>query len=536
MWLDFLVFSGVLGLLAWLAVLAAFAFVILEVLRRARSRRAALLASTIGAVVAGHLVEASVGIPIVSTLMLLWTLFGLATVLYARRELLGEDAFVAEPARATREPALAAAARSYAPVGAVAVAARGHGRGEASAAGGPPVRREGRGNGSRAQQRARGPAERVQAGPRRAGPVFERLSGLQQTVLLGLTVLTLGVFAGGIWLFATNVQVVRADAAYKQGQAYDGAASACLLRAQNPADPAAAGCPAGPQYTQQQVAQFAGQQLLPIALGYYQQAISYQLNQDMYYLWMAKTYLDQAHYDLMVQQQASAVAAFQSAEHLLLAARALNPYNADHPMNLARMFAGWARIDPSKWALADKYFRLAIHLARHNGRWADEWGNADMTQAATRPGLASAQRTALYRQALAAFQHACAVDDLLGDARVYRGDAYQALGLHRQAAASYAEALKVGGFEQFAPAPPMATSPAVVQRLVSALYSAHEYRGLVQPVMQLLPRRLRTQAPGYLEQSPMTLAYSPTLGLRASPFAQTLKAISSTLRHKGLVP
>jgi tetratricopeptide (TPR) repeat protein len=280
-------------------------------------------------------------------------------------------------------------------------------------------------------------------------------------------------------------------------------------------------------------------QLLPFALGYYQQAIGEQPNQDMYYLWMAKTYLDQAHYDLMVRQQANAIASFQNAETLLLAARKLNPYNADHPMNLARMFAGWARIDPSKWKLADRYFDIATHLARHNGRWADEWGNADMTQAATRPGLTSAQRTALYRQALAAFQHACAVDDLLGDARVYRGDAYQALGLPVQAAASYAEALKVGGFEQFAPASPaMATSPAVVQRLVAALYSAHEYRRLVQPTVQLLPPSLRTQAPGYLRQSPMTLASSPTLGLGApsSPFSKTLKAISSTLRQKGLVP
>jgi tetratricopeptide (TPR) repeat protein len=376
------------------------------------------------------------------------------------------------------------------------------------------------------------------AGRRRAEPVFARLSGLQQTLLLGLIVLTLGVFAGGIWLFATNVQVVRADAAYKQGQAYDGAASACLMRAQNPADPAGAACPY-PQYTQPQVAQIAGQQLLPTALGYYQQAIGDQPNQDMYYLWMGKTYLDQAHYDLMVRQQANAMASFQSAANVLLKAQGLNPYNADHPMNLARLFAGWARIDPSKWALADTYFSRAIQLARHNGRWADEWGNADMTQAATRPGLTSAQRTALYRQALAAFQHACAVDDLLGDARVYRGDAYQALGMHRQAAASYAEALKVGGFEQFAPASPtMATSPAVVQRLVSALYSAREYRGLVQPAVQLLPPSLRTQVPGYLRQSPMTVAYSPTLGLGtpSSPFAKTLKAISSTLRQKGLVP
>jgi O-antigen ligase/tetratricopeptide (TPR) repeat protein len=538
-WLDFLVFSGVLGLLAWLGVLATFAFVILTVLRRARSRRATLLASAILAVVVGHLVEASVGIPIVSTLMLLWTLFGLATVLYARRELIGEDAFVAEPALATREPALAAArssASASVEAEAVAVAARGRDRGTRDTA----TRREGAGNGPRA--RARGRAATAPAGPGRGGPVFERLSGLQQTVLLGLIVLTLGVFAGGIWLFATNVQVVRADAAYKQGQAYDGAASACLLRAQNPADPAAAACPVGPQYTPGQIAQYAGMQLLPIALGYYQQAIGDQPNQDMYYLWMAKTYLDQAHYDLMVRQQANAIASFQNAEALLLAARKLNPHNADHPMNLARMFAGWARIDPSKWKLADQFFGIAAGrngLARHNGRWADEWGNADMTQAATRPGLPPAERTRLYHQALQAFQYACTVDDLLGDARVYRGDAYQALGMPRQAAASYAEALKVGGFEQFAPpSPTMVTSPAVVQRLVSALYSAHEYRGLVQPAVQMLPPSMRTQAPGYLRQSPMTLAYSPTLGLGApsSPFAQTLKAISSTLRQKGLVP
>jgi tetratricopeptide (TPR) repeat protein len=258
----------------------------------------------------------------------------------------------------------------------------------------------------------------------------------------------------------------------------------------------------------------------------------------MYYLWMGKTYLDQAHYYLMVRQQANAIASFQSAKNVLLEAHALNPHNADHPMNLARMFAGWARIDPSKWALADQYFGIAIGLAPHNGRWADEWGNADMAQAApsVQPGLTSAQRTALYRQALQAFQHACKVDDLLGDARVYRGNAYEALGQHRQAAASYAEALKVGGFEQFAPpSSAMATSPAVVQDLVSALYSAHDYRGLVQSTVQLLPSSLRAAAPAYLQQSPLTLAYSPTLGLETPPFAQTLQAISSTLRQKGLV-
>jgi O-antigen ligase/tetratricopeptide (TPR) repeat protein len=532
-WLDFLVFSGVLGLLAWLGVLAAFAFVILTVLRRARSRRATLLASAIVAVVAGHLVEASVGIPIVSTLMLLWTLFGLATALYARRELIGEDAFTVEPALATREPALAAAARSSAsaPVeaDAVAVAARGRDRGTRDTA----TRREGGGNSPRARARApTAPAGSRQGGRGVSLTPFARLSGLQQTVLLGLIVLTLGVFAGSIWLFATNVQVVRADAASKSGQAYDGWANACLIRAQNPADPAAAGCPIDPQYSQQ-VAQITGERLLLIALGYYQQAISDQPNQDMYHLPMAKAYLDQARYDLMVRQRANAIASFQNAENLLLAARKLNPYNADHPMNLARIFAGWARIDPSKWKLADRYFGIAIspHLAWHNGRWADEWGNADMTQAATRTGLTPAQRTALYRQALAAFQHACAVDDLLGDARVYRGQAYQALRMYRQAAASYLEGLKIGGFEvtmnvDGVPLPSVATAAV---GLVSTLAATGDYPALVKPVRMHLDQNYETL-------SPMTLAYSPTLGLISTPpFSVTLHSISDALRKKGLL-
>src|SRR5205085_8683140 len=122
------------------------------------------LASAMGAVVVGHLAEASVGIPIVSTLMLLWTLFGLATVLYAHRELIGEDAFAAEPAAATRQPALAAAVGAYgrrpssasASVGAVTVAARGRGRGPRERTRDADPRREGGENGPPSGRSPRG--------------------------------------------------------------------------------------------------------------------------------------------------------------------------------------------------------------------------------------------------------------------------------------------------------------------------------------------------------------------------------------------
>src|SRR5205085_12160726 len=152
------------------------------------------------------------------------------------------------------------------------------------------------------------------------------------------------------------------------------------------------------------------------------------------------------------------------------------------------------------------------HLARHNGRWADEWGNADMTQAATRPGLTRARRTALCRQGLAACQRACTVDDLLGDARVYRGQAYQALGMYRQAAASYLEGLKIGGFEvtMNVDGVPLPSAATAAVGLVSTLAAEGDYPALVKPVRMHLDQNYETQ-------SPMTLAYSPTLGLISTP-------------------
>lgn len=213
-------------------------------------------------------------------------------------------------------------------------------------------------------------------------------------------------------------------------------------------------------------------------------------------------------------------------------------------MNLGRMYHGWAGIDPSKWVLMDHYFRIGANLAPHNGRFSDEWGAADL-QEAGRVGLTPAQRTARYRQALGIFQHACAVDDLLGDARVYRGQAKERLGLYRQAAASYAQALQIVHFEIFNtgqyPAQPQYSltvsgpPPAVVEFLTNALYEAHAYKSLVQPTSQLLPPNQRGAGPSYLGQSPMTLAYSPTLRLATSPFSATLQTISIALRQKGLV-
>ena len=542
-WLDFIVFSGVIGLLAWLGVLASFAYALYKTWRRPITRRATVVLAAVVGVVAGHLVEASVGIPVVSTLMLLWTMFALAAVFYLRPELGAAGLDVVTAAETVAASAVGAPTVTVGAGAAVATGRTGNGR-----------------TGNTGNGRNRG-ATATAARPRRAQPSppvaqggsFERLNGRQRGGVLAAIVVGLVATVGASVLFANNVQLVQADAVYKTAQGYDSAGTACLTHVAAPTDPSGLSCPyagataAKPQqilaaagapntpYTQ------SGQGFIPFAIGLYQQAISDQPSQDMYYLWLGKAYLDEAkYYQILVSlgqtaNKANMVTQFQSAEHVLKQAAALNPYNADHPMNLARMFTYWAlTIDPSQWAYADAYYKIGTHITLHNGRFWDEWAYADIQQAA-RPGLALSQQRAILTRAIGEANHACQVDDLLGDARVYRGDAEQELAaittnvtqkrrLLVQARDSYVEALKIAGFEKH-------SSAEVLQRLISLDAELGNYKALVTPLQA--PDANGAPATG----TPMTLAYSSTYALDgpASPFSATLQAISNTLRQQGRV-
>jgi len=247
---------------------------------------------------------------------------------------------------------------------------------------------------------------RGQAPPVARTASFENLGARQQGSLLGVILLGLLATVGAYLLFANNIQVVRADVSYKNAQAYDNVGTACLTRAAYPTDPAGQACPAG-QASQQTILNAVGNPngsgpaFIPTAINLYQDAINAQPGQDMYYLWQGKAYLDEARYYQVIGQKANIITQFQNAEHVLKQAAALNPYNADHPMNLARMFTYWAlTIDPSQWPNADAYYNKATGLALHNGRWWDEWSYADIQQAA-RTGIAPAKQRTVLTQALA---------------------------------------------------------------------------------------------------------------------------------------
>jgi len=534
-WLDFIVFSGVFGLLAWLGVLGSFAFALYRVFRRPITLRAAVVLAAAAAVFIGNSVEASVGIPIVSTLMLLWTMFALGVVFYLRPELSASAQGVVAAAQAVATSASAAAV----PAGAAAATA--------GAAGG-----RGRAGTATAQRPRRGQAPQ----PVARAASFENLSGRQQGGLLGFILLGLLATVGAYLLFANNIQVVRADVSYKNAQAYDNVGTACLTRAVYPTDPAGQACPAG-QAKQQTILDAVGNpngsgpMFIPTAINLYQDAINAQPGQDMYYLWQGKAYLDEARYYQVIGQKANIIAQFQNAENVLKQAAALNPYNADHPMNLARMFSYWASIDPTQWKNADDYYRKATHLARHNGRWWDEWAKADMDQVAPQKGQPApdpAKQKASLTQAIYAANHACEVDDLLGDARIYRGNAEQQLAqvvtdpaqknrLTTQARDSYAAALRIGGFEKF-------SAQQALQEVISANLALNDYKALVRPIQVQLNGGLVSASPMALAESQLpgagptsTPVYSATspYSLTTSQFGASLQAISATLRQKGLV-
>nr|MDQ2998110.1 hypothetical protein [Chloroflexota bacterium] len=110
-YLDELVTKGLLGLISYLFVLISFFALAWRLARHANGQNTRVLASAGIAIVTAHMVEGLTGIPIVSSLMMLWVALAVVVVAGAvdgQYSLDGAPAIAAEPAPA---PVLAAAAR-----------------------------------------------------------------------------------------------------------------------------------------------------------------------------------------------------------------------------------------------------------------------------------------------------------------------------------------------------------------------------------------------------------------------------------------
>lgn len=426
--IDVLLMSGMLGLLAYLGVLATSIWVLVRLVRSAIDFRSATFACALLAAFVGHIAEGATGIAFSATLLLLWSIAGVATALRSGSAGAAGAHYVPGDGTARGvEGGVHAAAPGHEPLAVPVAAAMAADRGGGRSSGSASVALGG-GGGKRRQQSPRQSQREPQRRPepRARGYAFgaslERLTGGGKA-LVGVGAIALVAAAiGGAVLFAQNVQVVMADVDYRAGQNYEQAAgqyaAGSVAQQARGGDRTAA-------YNYQQ-----GLGFYQTAIADYQQALDKAPTQDTYFLFLGKTMLEYAgalNVDpsrattaaAAAQKRADVVAEIEQSLAVFERASRNNPLNPDHPRNIAKLYDFWGyqafgRADVAKLVLADRSFARASALAPHNADILDEWAVLDLTLGARdQPRIHG-----WYAQALAHLQRAR--DLFPEDGNVYR--------------------------------------------------------------------------------------------------------------------
>ncbi len=133
---------------------------------------------------------------------------------------------------------------------------------------------------------------------------------------------------------------------------------------------------------------FAKEGSWPVAIEIYKHGIEIAPREDYYYLYLGRSYLEQARSIQDVQQRD---AFFQQAASDLLAAQKINPLNTDHTANLARLYSMWSiystdpQLKQERFDQSNEFFEKALDLSPHSSRLWDEWAVLLMGSDATRP-------------------------------------------------------------------------------------------------------------------------------------------------------
>ena len=114
----------------------------------------------------------------------------------------------------------------------------------------------------------------------------------------------------------------------------------------------------------------------PVATMIYDRANQLAPNEDYYYLFLGRAYLENAK---TLQDATEREQLIRQAETDLRKAQAINPLNTDHTANLARLYSLWASYSDGstrteKAELSSNYFSKAVKLSPNNARLWDEWG------------------------------------------------------------------------------------------------------------------------------------------------------------------
>jgi len=206
------------------------------------------------------------------------------------------------------------------------------------------------------------------------------------------------LIVGLTWIILmTNLNVIRADIYYKQGQAYD------------------------------------NKQSRDAAIELYRKALTLAPNEDFYFLFLGRAYLERAQ---ATDDPAQSAAFLDQGLNVLLQARIINPLNTDHSANLARYYRtrGGMASDPSGKGKylnqALEHYRQATSLSPHNAQLFNEWGLVYFMMGD-------------YDRAMEKYQQSLALDQEFEQTYLQLGDLYMARKELDQAAEAYSKAVEL---------------------------------------------------------------------------------------------
>ncbi len=111
------------------------------------------------------------------------------------------------------------------------------------------------------------------------------------------------------------------------------------------------------------------------AIAIYEYAIDNAPNEDFYYLWLGRAYLERSG---VTEDENEQINLLRTAEKRLVQAQNINPYNTDHTANLARLNTRWAELSKddtrlSKVIKASDYYESAMVLSPQNAVIINEY-------------------------------------------------------------------------------------------------------------------------------------------------------------------
>lgn len=185
-----------------------------------------------------------------------------------------------------------------------------------------------------------------------------------------------------------------------------------------------------------------------VATYLYKEALKLSPNEDHYYLFLGRSYLEQAKLAEDDQAKADLV---QQAEEDLITAQGINPLNTDHTANLARLYTWWAgtateAADRQERAeTSSDYYSVAVQLSPNNSTIWGEWAIL-LLNLLGKPDLAQEK-----------LEHALELDDQYSMTQGLMGDYYAAIARNAGTAEEKATALEQA-LEHYLQAVEVATS------------------------------------------------------------------------------